>query len=107
MSRHLKAPSPGLHLPRCVAEGIAPAGGLREAGLEAGAPANMGDGGAMRHPDLELDLLRAFVAVAETGSFTAAADVVHRSQSAVSRKSCASRRSWAGGSSTGPAACLD
>ncbi|CAX17066.1 putative transcriptional regulator, LysR family (plasmid) [Methylorubrum extorquens DM4] len=40
----------------------------------------------MRHPDLELDLLRAFVAVAETGSFTAAADVVHRSQSAVSQK---------------------
>ncbi|GLS46320.1 LysR substrate-binding domain-containing protein [Methylobacterium brachythecii] len=40
----------------------------------------------MRHPDLELDLLRAFVAVAETGSFTAAASVVHRSQSAVSQK---------------------
>lgn len=40
----------------------------------------------MRYPDLELDLLRAFVAVAETGSFTAAADVVHRSQSAVSQK---------------------
>lgn len=40
----------------------------------------------MRHPDLELDLLRAFVAVAETGSFTAAAEVVHRSQSAVSQK---------------------
>ncbi|WP_407530214.1 LysR substrate-binding domain-containing protein [Methylobacterium oryzisoli] len=40
----------------------------------------------MRYPDLELDLLRAFVAVAETGSFTAAAEVVHRSQSAVSQK---------------------
>ncbi|MFE1597643.1 LysR substrate-binding domain-containing protein [Methylobacterium sp. ID0610] len=40
----------------------------------------------MRYPDLELDLLRAFVAVAETGSFTAAADVVGRSQSAVSQK---------------------
>ncbi|KQP85413.1 LysR family transcriptional regulator [Methylobacterium sp. Leaf113] len=40
----------------------------------------------MRRPDLEIDLLRAFVAVAETGSFTAAADVVHRSQSAVSQK---------------------
>jgi DNA-binding transcriptional LysR family regulator len=40
----------------------------------------------MHHPDLELDLLRAFVAVAETGSFTAAASVVHRSQSAVSQK---------------------
>jgi DNA-binding transcriptional LysR family regulator len=40
----------------------------------------------MRYPDLEIDLLRAFVAVAETGSFTAAADVVGRSQSAVSQK---------------------
>jgi DNA-binding transcriptional LysR family regulator len=40
----------------------------------------------MRYPDLELDLLRAFVAVAETGSFTAAAEVVARSQSAVSQK---------------------
>ncbi|WP_119679327.1 LysR substrate-binding domain-containing protein [Indioceanicola profundi] len=40
----------------------------------------------MRYPDLELDLLRAFVAVAETGSFTAAAEVVGRSQSAVSQK---------------------
>jgi DNA-binding transcriptional LysR family regulator len=40
----------------------------------------------MRLPDLELDLLRAFVAVAETGSFTAAADIVGRSQSAVSQK---------------------
>lgn len=40
----------------------------------------------MRYPDLELDLLRAFVAVAETGGFTAAADVVGRSQSAVSQK---------------------
>ncbi|CAH2602263.1 LysR family transcriptional regulator [Rhodovastum atsumiense] len=40
----------------------------------------------MSAPDLELDLLRAFVAVAETGSFTAAAEVVGRSQSAVSQK---------------------
>ncbi|MET0314549.1 MAG: LysR substrate-binding domain-containing protein [Hansschlegelia sp.] len=40
----------------------------------------------MRYPDIEIDLLRAFVAVAETGSFTAAADVVNRSQSAVSQK---------------------
>jgi DNA-binding transcriptional LysR family regulator len=39
-----------------------------------------------RFPDLELDLLRAFVSVAETGSFTAAAEVVGRSQSAVSQK---------------------
>ena len=36
--------------------------------------------------DLELDLLRAFVAVADAGSFTAAADTVGRSQSAVSQK---------------------
>src|ERR1700710_863113 len=35
---------------------------------------------------LDLDLLNALVAVAETGSFTAAADVVGRSQSAVSQK---------------------
>lgn len=40
----------------------------------------------MRFPDLEIDLLRAFMAVAETGSFTAAAEVVGRSQSAVSQK---------------------
>jgi DNA-binding transcriptional LysR family regulator len=37
-------------------------------------------------PDLEIDLLRAFVAVAETGSFTSAAEVIGRSQSAVSQK---------------------
>jgi DNA-binding transcriptional LysR family regulator len=40
----------------------------------------------MRYSDLEIDLLRAFVAVAETGSFTSAADVVGRSQSAISQK---------------------
>lgn len=40
----------------------------------------------MRDPDLEIDLLRAFVAVAESGSFTAAAERVGRSQSAVSQK---------------------
>lgn len=40
----------------------------------------------MTVPDLEIDLLRAFVAVAESGSFTAAADIVGRSQSAVSQK---------------------
>lgn len=37
-------------------------------------------------PDVEPDLIRAFVAVAETGSFTAAAEIVGRSQSAVSQK---------------------
>lgn len=37
-------------------------------------------------PLLDTSLLRAFVAVAETGSFTAAAEVVGRSQSAVSQK---------------------
>jgi DNA-binding transcriptional LysR family regulator len=36
--------------------------------------------------DLDLDLLRAFVAVAETGSFTSAAEVIGRTQSAVSQK---------------------
>ncbi|WP_029005979.1 LysR substrate-binding domain-containing protein [Azorhizobium doebereinerae] len=36
--------------------------------------------------DLDIDLLRAFVAVAETGSFTAAAEGVGRTQSAVSQK---------------------
>jgi DNA-binding transcriptional LysR family regulator len=36
--------------------------------------------------DLDPDLLRAFVAVADAGGFTAAADVVGRSQSAVSQK---------------------
>jgi DNA-binding transcriptional LysR family regulator len=36
--------------------------------------------------DLDLDLLRAFIAVADAGSFTAAADTVSRSQSAVSQK---------------------
>ena len=40
----------------------------------------------MHYPDLEIDLLRAFVAVAETGSFTTAAAIVGRSQSAVSQK---------------------
>lgn len=39
-----------------------------------------------RFPDLDIDLLRAFAAVAETGGFTAAADVVGRTQSAVSQK---------------------
>ncbi len=40
----------------------------------------------MRYPDLEIELLRAFVAVAEAGGFTAASGVVGRSQSAVSQK---------------------
>jgi len=40
----------------------------------------------MQASDLEIDLLRAFIAVAETGSFTAAAEVIARSQSAVSQK---------------------
>ena len=35
-------------------------------------------------PLLDLDVLRTFVAIAETGSFTKAADVVHKTQSAVS-----------------------
>ena len=36
--------------------------------------------------DLDIDLLRCFVAVAETGSFTLAGDVVGRTQSAVSQR---------------------
>ncbi|NWB96472.1 LysR family transcriptional regulator [Pseudomonas gingeri] len=40
----------------------------------------------MQAGDIEIDLLRAFIAVAETGSFTAAAEVISRSQSAVSQK---------------------
>lgn len=39
-----------------------------------------------RFPDLEIDLLRAFVAVAETGGFTEASGQVGRTQSAVSQK---------------------
>lgn len=38
----------------------------------------------MTHPDLQMDWLRAFVAVVDTGSFSAAAPQLHRSQSAVS-----------------------
>lgn len=37
-------------------------------------------------PDLEIDLLRAFVAVSESGGFSAAASTLGRSQSAVSQK---------------------
>lgn len=36
--------------------------------------------------DLEIDLLRSFVAVAEAGSITAGAEIVGRTQSAVSQK---------------------
>jgi DNA-binding transcriptional LysR family regulator len=36
--------------------------------------------------DIEIDLLRALVAVADTGGFTAAAESLHRTQSAVSQK---------------------
>ena len=35
-------------------------------------------------PLLELDILRTFVAIAETGNFTTAAETVHRTPSAVS-----------------------
>lgn len=40
----------------------------------------------MKYPDLEIDLLRAFVTVADSGGFTAAAPLLGRSQSAVSQK---------------------
>ncbi len=38
----------------------------------------------MKYPDLQMDWLRAFVAVVDAGSLSAAAPVLHRSQSAVS-----------------------
>lgn len=38
----------------------------------------------MASPTLEIDLLRSFVAISEMGSFTAAAGVMHRTQSAIS-----------------------
>ncbi|WP_246237933.1 LysR substrate-binding domain-containing protein [Pseudomonas akapageensis] len=40
----------------------------------------------MQARDVEIDLLQAFIAVADTGSFSAAAAVISRSQSAVSQK---------------------
>lgn len=40
----------------------------------------------MKPTDIDLDLLRAFIVVADQGSFTAAADVIGRTQSAVSQK---------------------
>ena len=39
---------------------------------------------AMKHPDFQIDWLRAFVAVVDAGSLSAAAPLLHRSQSAVS-----------------------
>jgi DNA-binding transcriptional LysR family regulator len=40
----------------------------------------------MNPPDIDLDLLKAFIVVADQGSFTAAAEVIGRTQSAVSQK---------------------
>ena len=40
----------------------------------------------MKQPDLEIDLLRTFVTVAETGSFTSAGDILARTQSAISQQ---------------------
>jgi DNA-binding transcriptional LysR family regulator len=42
--------------------------------------------GSMRPQDLDIDLLRHFVTIAETGGFTAAGEVLGRTQSAVSLK---------------------
>jgi DNA-binding transcriptional LysR family regulator len=39
---------------------------------------------AMKYPDFQIDWLRAFVAVVDAGSLSAAAPLLHRSQSAVS-----------------------
>src|SRR6185369_3234708 len=44
----------------------------------------MNDGGRKMAPTLDLDQLRTFVAIVETGSFTKAADAVFKTQSAVS-----------------------
>ncbi|OWK25490.1 LysR family transcriptional regulator [Rhizobium yanglingense] len=49
----------------------------------------------MRYPDLEINLLRTFVAVADSGGFTAAAPLVGRSQSAISQKVLGSKDSGA------------
>jgi DNA-binding transcriptional LysR family regulator len=38
----------------------------------------------MKYPDFQLDWLRAFVTVVDAGSLSAAAPILHRSQSAVS-----------------------
>src|SRR5262249_20708598 len=43
-------------------------------------------GEVMLQRDLEIDLLRSFIAAVESGSFTAAAEIVGRTQSAVSQK---------------------
>lgn len=40
----------------------------------------------MKQPDLEIDLLRTFVTVAETGSFTSAGGILARTQSAISQQ---------------------
>jgi transcriptional regulator, LysR family len=40
----------------------------------------------MADTDIEIDLIRAFIAVAQSGSFTTAAALINRSQSAVSQK---------------------
>ncbi|MFT2543255.1 helix-turn-helix domain-containing protein, partial [Escherichia coli] len=39
---------------------------------------------AVNHPDLQIDWLRALVAVVDAGSLSAAAPLLHRSQAAVS-----------------------
>src|ERR1700726_4294858 len=46
---------------------------------------------AVGHPDLAIDLLRAFVAVVETGKLHGSGDVVGRLHSAVSRRRSAER----------------
>src|SRR3546814_8854949 len=40
----------------------------------------------MRYPDLDLDALRAFIAIADTGGFTAAGETLGRTQAAMSIK---------------------
>ena len=36
-------------------------------------------------PNLDVDLLKTFLAIADTGSFTKAAEEVHKTQSAISK----------------------
>ncbi len=51
----------------------------------------------LRHvlPMLELDVLRTFVAIAETGNFTTAAEAVYRTPSAVSMQIKKLEKRWA------------
>jgi len=53
---------------------------------------------------LDIDQLRTFLAIVETGSFTRAAEIVHKTQSAVSMQMNGSRNGWSGRFSPGTGA---